>query len=467
MRSSSAIERSAIRTFSSSANWARIPPADLLVEPDASVSRSSSTTSSTPRSCRCRAQLAPIAPPPITTTSAELTTRPFNIAASGAMSYKWLMRRILPLACAVGALAALAAGASARTAATPGLTPTSIRIGGTFPLTGEASAAGSIPLAARAYFRYVNAHGGIYGRRIDFRFRDDGFQPARAVAATQRLVSKDGVFAVFGSYGAEQSLATRPVLNRLGVPQLLVASGASSLGRDTARYPWSIGYPPSALVEGRLLARELLRTESSPRVGVLYENDDYGSDLLRGLRRGLGARASAIVSAQACDPAAPDIRSQMVALKESKATTLVCFAYGKRVIEAYVFAAQFGWRPRIYLNSAAGSASVLKVAAASVGRAATDGTVSLSFLKDPASPAIVADKGYMLFKSVLDRYEPGVRTDDVNAMYGMAEAYTMVDALKLAGPSPTRRGLVRAVARLDERANPFVLPGVVIKTSPT
>src|SRR3954447_21651367 len=261
MRSSSAIERSAIRTFSSSANWARIPPADLLVEPDASVSRSSSTTSSTPRSCRCRAQLAPIAPPPITTTSAELTTRPFNIAASGAMSYKWLMRRILPLACAVGALAALAAGASARTAATPGLTATSIRIGGTFPLTGEASAAASIPRAARAYFRYVNANGGIYGRRIDFPFRDDRFDPARAVAATQRLVSKDRAFAIFGSYGTEENLATRPLLNWLGVPQLLVSSSATTLGSDTARYPFTIGFPPSSAIEGRLLGHEMLRNE--------------------------------------------------------------------------------------------------------------------------------------------------------------------------------------------------------------
>jgi branched-chain amino acid transport system substrate-binding protein len=384
------------------------------------------------------------------------------------MSYKWRMSRTLSIACGLAALTALAAaGASARTAATSGLTATSITLGGTFPLSGEASAAASIPRAARAYFRYVNANGGIYGRRIDFRFRDDRFDPARAVAATQRLVSKDRAFAIFGSYGTEENLATRPLLNRLGVPQLLVSSSATTLGRDTARYPFTIGFPPSSVIEGRLLAHELLRNEPSARIGVLYENDDYGTDLLRSLRRGLGARASAIVSAQPFDPAAPDIRAQMLALKASKATTFVCFASGKRVIEAYVFAAQLGWRPRTYLNAAAGTASVMKVAAASVGRALTDGTVSLSFVKDPASPGIVADKGYLLFKSVLDEYDPGVRTDDVNAMYGMAAAYTMVDVLRLAGRSPTRKGLVRAAARLSEQSNPFLLPGVVVKTSPT
>jgi branched-chain amino acid transport system substrate-binding protein len=380
------------------------------------------------------------------------------------MSYKWRMRWMLVVALGVGALTAV--GAAARTAGTPGLTATSITLGGTFPLTGEASAASSIPRSARAYFRYVNAHGGIYGRRIEFRFRDDRFDAARAVAQTRRLVS-DGIFAIFGSYGTEENLATRPVLNGLAVPQLLVSTSATSLGSDTATYPWTIGYPPSSQLEGKLLARELLRSEVAPRIGVLYENDEYGTDLLRGLRRGLGAKASAIVSAQPFDPAAPDIRAQMLALKDSKATTFVCFAFGKRVIEAYVFAAQLGWHPRTYLNSAAGSASVLKVAAASVGRSLVDGTVSLSFVKDPASPAILPDKGYLLFKSVLDKYDPAVRTDDVNAMYGMAAAYTMVDALKLAGPNPTRRGLVRAAARLNERGNPFLLPGVLVKTSPT
>jgi ABC-type branched-subunit amino acid transport system substrate-binding protein len=236
---------------------------------------------------------------------------------------------------------------------------------------------------------------------------------------------------------------------------------------DTARYPWTIGYPPSSRLEGKLLAHEVLRVDPAARIGVLYESDDYGTDLLNGFRRGLGARTSAIVSAQPFDPDAPDVRAQMLALRASKATVFVCFAYGKRVIEAYVLASQFGWHPKTYLNSAAGSASVMKVAASTAGQALADGTVSLTFSKDPAEPSILADKGYQLFKSILDQYDPGVRSDDANAMVGMAEAYTMVDALRLAGRNPTRRGVVLAAARLAEPGNPFLLPGVTVRTSPT
>jgi branched-chain amino acid transport system substrate-binding protein len=378
------------------------------------------------------------------------------------------MSRTLSLACAVAALTVLAAGAaSARTNAAPGVTATSIKLGGTFPLTGEASAAASIARGARAYFRYVNAHGGLYGRRIDFTYRDDGFDPAKAVTATQDLIAGNGVFAIFGSYGTQENLATRPLLNRLHVPQLFVSSGATGLGRDAARYPWSIGYPPSGAVEARLLAGEVMRTASSPRIGVLYENDAYGKDLLTGFRRALGANASAVVDAEPYDPAAPDVRAQVQALKGSKATTLMLFTDGKTAIETYVFAGQFGWYPRTYVSSAASDASVMKVAAASAGIRGTDGAVSIAFVKDPASPAILADKGYRLFKTIIASYDSGLRTNDANAMVGMAEAYTMVDALKQAGRTLTRGGVIRAAEHLTERANPFVLPGVVVKTSPT
>ena len=379
------------------------------------------------------------------------------------------MSRTLLLACAVAGLTALAAGgASARTdAAAPGVTATSIRIGGTFPLTGEASGAASIARGADAYFKYVNASGGLFKRRIDFRYRDDGFDPAKTLAATQKLVSRDRVFAVFGSYGTQESLAVRPLLNSLRVPQLFVSSGATSLGRDTGQYPWTVGFPPSFAVEGRLLAHEVLRTASNPRIGVLYENDDYGTDLLKGFRRALGADASAIVAAEPYDPAAPDVRAQVQALKASKATTLVLFADGRTAIEAYVFAAQFAWQPKTYVSSAAATASVMKVATASAGKRLTDGSVSIAFVKDPSSPEILADAGYRLFKTILGSYDPGLRATDANAMYGMAAAYTMVDALRQAGPNPTRRGVLRAAANLHEHANPFVLPGVVVKTSAT
>jgi branched-chain amino acid transport system substrate-binding protein len=372
----------------------------------------------------------------------------------------------LGLACVVAGLAVT--GAAAGTgggAAVPGVAATSIRLGGTFPLTGEASDAAAIARGARAYFRYVNAHGGIYHRRIVFLYRDDGFDPARAVAATRRLVNGDKVFAIFGSYGTEENLATRPLLNQLGVPQLFVASGATEPAADVPAYPWTVGFPPSFATEGALLARDVLK-RPSPRIAVLYENDDFGLGLLDAFRRGLGARQSAIVAVQPYDPTVPDLRAQMLQLKASGATTFVNFAFGRFAIEAYTDAAQFGWRPRTYISSAAGSSALLKIATHTAGPAATDGTISIAFVKDPDSATIAADLGFQLFKSILRAYDRGVSTNDAYAMYGMAAAYAMVDALRRAGKRLTRAGVLRAATRLDERANPFVLPGIVVRTGP-
>ncbi len=354
----------------------------------------------------------------------------------------------LGLACVVASLALTAASAGADGAApVPGVTATSIRLGGTFPLTGEASAAAAIARGARAYFRYVNAQGGLFGRKIDFVYRNDGFDPTRTVTATQQLVTQDQVFAIFGSYGTEQNLAVRPLLNQLGVPQVFVSSGATELGSEAKRYPWTIGYPVSFAAEGRLLARHILGLPGRPRIGVLYENDEFGRGLLSGLRHGLGARPSTIVSAQPYDPAQPDVRAQMQRLKASKATTFVNFAFGKFAIDAYVLAAQLGWRPQTYISSTAGTGSVLKIAANTAGRAATDGTVSIVFSKDPASPTIAADLGFQLFKSIVARYDRSVRTNDGYALYGMAAAYTMVDALRRDRPE---RDAPRPDARHDE-----------------
>jgi branched-chain amino acid transport system substrate-binding protein len=369
------------------------------------------------------------------------------------------------LACVVAGLIVAGASAGADGAGSvPGVTPTSIRLGGTFPLTGEASGAAAIAGGARAYFRYVNAHGGLFGRKIDFRYRDDGFDAARTVTATQQLVTQDKVFAIFGSYGTEQNLAVRPLLNKLGVPQLFVSSGATELGSQAKRYPWTIGYPVSFAVEGRLLARDILKARSTPRIGVLYENDEFGRGLLNGLRRGLGVRKSAIVAAQPYDPAQPDVRVQMQRLKASKATTFANFAFGKFAIDAYMLAAQIGWRPKTYISSTAGTDSVLKIAASTAGRAATDGTVSVVFSKDPSSPTIASDLGFQLFKSIVAAYDRGVRTNDGYALYGMAAAYTMVDALRRAGKNLTRRALLGATTKINEQANPFLLSGVEVRT---
>ena len=288
------------------------------------------------------------------------------------------------------------------------------------------------------------------------------------VTATRQLLTQDGVFAIVGSYGTDENLATRPLLNQLGVLQLFVASGATEPAAGVAAYPWTVGYPPSFATEGaRCSPGTLLKAQKAPRIGVLYEDDDFGRGLLAGLRRGLGARASAIVSAQPYDPTVPDVRGQMQALKEARATAFVNFAFGRYAIDAYVLdAAQLDWHPKhVHQLRPAGDAALLRVATSTAGRAAVDGTVSILYAKDPGSLTIASDKGFQLFRRILVAYDRSVRTNDAYAMYGMAAAYTMVDVLRRAGKNPSRRGAMLAARSLVERANPFLLPGMVVRTT--
>ena len=233
-----------------------------------------------------------------------------------------------------------------RTAAAPGVDPgvtsNSILIGGTFPLSGEAATAATIAKGADAYFKYVNARGGVNGRKITFKYLDDGYDPGRAVNGTRQLVLQDKVFAIFGSLGTEQNLATRPILNQLGVPQLFVSSGASTWGRDAKRYPWTIGFIPTYPTEARMLANYILahQTKPKPRIAVLYQGDAYGQDIYNGFKRALGRKRSLIVASKAYDPTSPDVRSEVARLRASKANTFMIFAFGKFAIQAFYFARQ-------------------------------------------------------------------------------------------------------------------------------
>ena len=205
-----------------------------------------------------------------------------------------MKRRVLYSACLAALVSAAlgSAGASARVdatpGATPGVTPTSILIGGTVPLTGAASAYASIGRGADAYFKYLNARGGVNGRRITYRLLDDAYNPALTVQQTRQLVQEEKVFAVFNSLGTEHNLAIRPFLNQMQVPQVFAATGASTFGTDYRRYPWTIGYQPSYVAEGAMYGRYLVEQRPGARVAVLVQNDDYGKDLVNGLRQGLG-----------------------------------------------------------------------------------------------------------------------------------------------------------------------------------
>jgi branched-chain amino acid transport system substrate-binding protein len=371
-------------------------------------------------------------------------------------------RKLLVVCAVVAAVAAASAGAS--TQAEPGLTSTTILIGGTAPLSGEASAGGAVARGAEAYFKYVNSRGGVHGRRIEYKYLDDGYDPGRSVQAVRQLVQQDRVFAIFNTLGTSNNLAIRPFLNAARIPQLFVASGARTFGSEYRRYPWTIGYIPTYTAEGRIYAQHIVKTRPRARVAVLYQDDEYGKELLAGLRKGMGGRARQIVRTVGYEPTATDVRSQVARLKSSGADTLVLIAFGKFSIQSFIYLRQLNWKPKaLYVNAVAQSSSLMRLSPPQ----ATQGAISIGFFKDPAAPSMARDPGIRLFRTIMQRHLPGSSLRDGYYLAGMASAYTLVDTLRRAGRNPTRQKVMNQAIRLRERQNPFLLPGIVLRTTPT
>jgi branched-chain amino acid transport system substrate-binding protein len=247
------------------------------------------------------------------------------------------------------------------------------------------------------------------------------------------------------------------------VPQLFVASGWSSFGSDYRKYPWTMGFIPTYTAEGKLYARHILKTRKNARIAVLYQDDDYGRELLSGFRKGMARKTSQIVSTKSYDPTEPTVQSQVTSLRQSNANTLMIFAFGLKAVQAFGAVKRLGWKPQIYVNAVAAATSTMRIAA-STGQ--TEGAISMAFFKDPADPRWRKDKGYKLYRSIMTRYLPGKSLDNGYFMAGMASAYAMTEALRKAGRNLTRAGLMRAVTRLNI-GDPFVLPGIRVKTKPT
>ena len=365
---------------------------------------------------------------------------------------------------ALGVTAAIAG--TARGTADPGVTADSILLGGTAPLSGPASQYASIARGADAYFKYVNARGGINGRKITYKYVDDGYNPAQSVPVTRQLVEQDKVFAVFNSLGTVHNVAVRPYLNSMKVPQLFVASGATTWGRDYAEYPYTIGFQPSYQAEGWVYGKYLARTAPGATVAVLFQNDDYGKDLLGGLKRGLQRSKVKVIAAQPYEVTSPDVSSQIAKLKSSGADTLAIFATPTFAIQAYQFANKLGWKPKRIINNAVASASTSMQIASSAGQnKLVNGTVSIQFLKDPTDPQWKNDPAMKLYRRILTQYAPGANVNDPLHVYGMASAWTAADALKKAGKDLTRASLIKVLDTFNATANPFLLPGIALKTA--
>jgi branched-chain amino acid transport system substrate-binding protein len=376
-----------------------------------------------------------------------------------------------PLAALAVFLIALAAcGGSSNNAPQTdvGVTSNSILLGNTISQTGAAKAYGTIANAELAYFTYINnTQGGVNGRKIMFKILDDGYNPAQTVPLTHQLVEQDQVFAMFSGLGTQTQASVRDYLNMKKVPQLFVATGVTTWGKDYASNKWSLSWQPPYQGEAGIYAKDILQNHPSAKIAVLYQNDDYGQDYLKGLTDGLGSQASMIVAKQSYDVTAASVTSQLVQLKASGADTVFLFSTPGFTIPALVTITKLGWTPKnIYLNSVSNPQVYMNIAKGA--GAALKNVTSVGYLKDPTDPQWASDSGMQLYKQVIANCSTCNVQDGFN-IYGVAVAWSMVDVLKKAGNVMTRQNVIDIAAnQLNEsgsNANPFLLPGVVVKTT--
>jgi len=370
------------------------------------------------------------------------------------------------LALAAFTLLAVIPSATAARQVTPGITKTQIVLGATGPLSGSESAYEPVLSGAKAYFDYVNARGGVNGRKIVYKVEDDQYDPVQTVQKTQKLVEQDGVFAIFNSIGTEHSIAVRDYLNQRKIPQLFVGSGASAIQSKHTQYPWTMGLLASFVGEGTIYGKLIAKTHPGAKIGVLYEGDVYGNELLAGLKKGLGAKAKQIVSAQSYALLSTDVTQQVQTLKAAGADTFVIFALPKQAIQAFVVASKLGWKPFEYVTSVSIDPAVMQIVHLNTDPTVGTGATSTAFLHDPTNPTQKRSAGVKLYLQIMKRYLPGEDPKAVAHIYGMMAAYAMVDTLRRAGKNPTRASVLKAARSLNE-TNPFLLPGLKLTTSPS
>ncbi len=273
------------------------------------------------------------------------------------------------------------------------------------------------------------------------------------------------MFAIFNSLGTEQNIATREYLNQTKVPQLFVASGATTFGRDAAKYPWTIGFQPSYQAEGWVYGQFVAKTMKKARIAVLFQNDDYGKDLLVGLKRGLARSGSKVIAAQSYEVTASDVQSQIASLKSSGANVLAMFATpevrdpGLRLREPAGVAAA-----RCVNNTVSGASNIMLLASEGGKNKTITGSITLNFLKDPTDARWKKDPAMRQYRSIMSRYAKGANVNDMYHVYGMAVAYETVSLFKRLGANPTRARLMAMARSIKSPSNPFLLPGISVQT---
>jgi branched-chain amino acid transport system substrate-binding protein len=344
-----------------------------------------------------------------------------------------------------------------------GVTDTEIKIGNTMPYSGPGSAYAVIGKSEAAYFNKINAEGGINGRKINFISNDDSASPPKTVEQARKLVESDEVFLLFSPLGSASNSAIQKYMNSKKVPQLFLVSGSTKWG-DPKNFPWTMGWMPSYQAEGRIFAKYILDTKPEGKIGVLYQNDDFGKDVLKGLTDGLGAKANMIIAKQSYELTDPTISSHIVGLKSSGVDVYVSITSPKFAAQSLRKVKELGWAPLQLLPSISSSVGgVIKPA----GYDAAQGVISLTYSKDVTDPAWKDDVGVKEYDAFLARWYADADRIESNVGYGMMAAQTLVQVLKQCGDELTRENVMRQAANLKELELGLLLPGIRINTSPS
>ena len=371
--------------------------------------------------------------------------------------------RIAAFSTAVILLSATSGAALAQKKYDTGATDTEIKIGNIMPYSGPASAYGVIGKTEEAYFKKINAEGGVNGRKIDFVTYDDGYSPPKAVEQARKLVESDEVLVVFNPLGTPSNSAIQKYLNSKKVPQLFVATGATKWN-DPKSFPWTMGWQPSYQSEGRIYAKFLLKEKPDAKIAVLFQNDDFGKDYLKGLKDGLGAKASMIVTEESYETTEPTIDNHIVKLKATGADTFRSVTTPKFAAQAIKKLAEIEWKPlHIVVNVSASVGSVLKPA----GFENSQGILSAAYAKDGADSQWDNDPGMKKFYAFLEKYYPEGNKLDGSVVYGYGAAQTLVKVLQMCGDDLTRANVMKQAASLKDFTPDTLLPGVKINTSDT
>jgi branched-chain amino acid transport system substrate-binding protein len=354
-------------------------------------------------------------------------------------------------------------GAFAQKKYDTGATDTEIKIGNIIPYSGPASAYGVIGKTEQAYFNKINAEGGINGRKIKFISYDDGYSPPRAVEQARKLVESDGVLLIFNSLGTPSNSAIQKYMNMKQVPQLFVASGATKWN-DPKEFPWTMGWQPSYQSEAHIYGKYILKEKPDAKIGVLYQNDDFGKDYLKGLKDALGEKASMIVAEESYETDEPSVDDHVVKLKLAGVDVFVNVTTPKFAAQAIKKLAELDWHPMHFLSNVSTSVGgVIEPA----GYENSQGILSANYAKDGADPQWDNDPGMMNLLAFLKKYYPGANRLDASVIYGYGAAQTLVQVLKQCGNDLTRANVMKQAASLKDFETDTLLPGIKINTSPT